>query len=53
MHENKLYWHLIDNYSLSHLEATRLIGEIWPKVSEYDLDYDIDTVETIIEEALA
>lgn len=52
MDENRLYWHLIDNFNLSSLEATRLIGEIWPKVSEHDLDYDIVHIEDVIKAAL-
>lgn len=52
MDDNKLYWHLIDEFGMSSLEATRLVGEIWSKVAELDLDYDIVRIEEIIREAM-
>ncbi|USH45247.1 hypothetical protein SEA_POTTY_49 [Microbacterium phage Potty] len=52
MNENKLYWHLVDEFFLSHKEANEVIGKIWSQIAELDLDYDIVAVEEIIKAAI-
>jgi len=52
MNENKLYWHLIDELGMTHNEANEVVGKIWSKVAELDLDYDIEAVEEIIKAAI-